>query len=80
MLRVCLNVTADPFPFAFVANDVFVEISLPDRDAGRVAFLVDVFGRHSFECPNQLPKGFDFEFTCGRGGSLHLGVSASANL
>ena len=48
-LWVLYDILADGAQGAFVPDDVFVVVALPDRGAGGIAQLVDPFGNDGFE-------------------------------
>ncbi len=54
--RVLDDVLADSIQFFFVANDVFVIISLPQRRPCGITQFVDAFGGLVFEISNDLPQ------------------------
>lgn len=55
--RVNLNVFPNTLQFAFVPDDVFVIISLPDGDTARPVQGIDPFRGGGFELPNDCTEG-----------------------
>ncbi len=56
---------ADTLPFLLVADDVFVIIPLPDRNAGGAVRGVDTFGGDGFELPDDGTNGTRHRATWG---------------
>ena len=52
-----LDVFTDVVPFFFIANDVIVIISLPDRRAWGISYFVHLFGNRRFESSYDSAQG-----------------------
>ena len=70
---VVFDVFANFFQVDFIANHVFVIITLPDRLAAGGPEVVDLFGRHSvLKCPTILEEAFSGEMgSVGIVGAVH---------